>query len=73
VYTKSIKTKELKDMKIYVKIGNREPVVIDKARNKESAEAKIARFEREDRYEIEVEKYKMPEAWSGKYPVYSYR
>lgn len=67
------KAKELKDMKIYVKIGNREPVVIDKARNKESAEAKIARFEREDRYEIEVEKYKMPEAWSGKYPVYSYR
>lgn len=59
-------------MKIYVTIGNREPMVIDKARSKAAAAAKIARFEREDRYEIEVEKYKMPLAWGGKYPVYTY-
>ena len=40
-------------MKIYVVVGKCAPVVIDKARSKESAEALIARYEREDRYEIE--------------------
>ena len=59
-------------MKIYVTIGNREPMVIDKARNKEAAELKIRRFEREDRYEIEVNKYAMPAAWAGKDPPDTY-
>lgn len=59
-------------MKIYMTVGNNAPVAIDKANSKAAAAAKIARFEREDRYEIEVEKYKMPVAWGGKYPTYSY-
>lgn len=59
-------------MKIYVTIGNREPMAIDKARNKEAAELKIKSFMRQDRYEIEVEKYAMPAAWGGKYPTYTY-
>ena len=59
-------------MKIYVTIGNREPMVIDNARSKEAAETRIARYMREDRYQIETEKYKMPESWGGKYPTYTY-
>lgn len=59
-------------MKIYVTIGNNAPVTVDKARNKEAAELKIKSFMRQDRYEIEVEKYKMPAAWGGKYPIYTY-
>lgn len=59
-------------MKIYVTIGNHAPTVIDKANSKAAAEAKIARMERLDRWDIEKEGYKMPEAWNGKYPTYSY-
>lgn len=56
--------------KIYMTIGSN-TVVIDKARNTAEAESRIARFMREDRYEIEVEKYAMPASWGGKYPVYT--
>ena len=59
-------------MKIYVVVGKYAPAVIGKAKTKERAEALIASYEREDRYEIEVEKYKMPEAWGGEYPRYYY-
>lgn len=59
-------------MKIYVEIGGRAPAVIDKARSKADAERKIKHYEYWDRYSIETEKYKMPEAWCGRYPVYSY-
>lgn len=58
-------------MTIYMTVGNK-TTAIDKVRNKEAAELRIARFEREDRYEIEVEKYAMPAAWGGKYPTYTY-
>lgn len=58
-------------MTIYMTVGNK-TTAIDKVRNKEAAELRIARFEREDRYEIEVNKYAMPAAWAGKYPTYTY-
>lgn len=58
-------------MKIYITIGTN-TTVIDKARDEKTAKLKIERFMREDRYEIETEKYEMPKAWGGKYPVYSY-
>lgn len=58
-------------MKIYMTIGTH-TTVIDKANSKAAAETKIARFMREDRYEIETEKYPMPTAWGGKYPTYTY-
>ena len=57
-------------MKIYMIVGNNKPVVIDKARTIDACNARIARYEREDRYEIEVEKYTMPAAWCGEYPKY---
>ena len=59
-------------MRIYMTIGNGITTTLDKVRNAQEAEARIARYQREDRYEIEVEKYPMPKAWNGEYPVYTY-
>ena len=57
-----------KSVKIYMQVGNNEPVFLEKCRNKESAELKIRHYERQDRYEVEVEKYAMP---AHGYPVYT--
>ena len=57
-------------LRIFIKVGNYNPVEVDKARNEEMAKIIIANHEKKDRYEIEVEHYKMPTAWNGKYPVY---
>ena len=57
-------------MKIYMTIGTN-TVAIDKARTMAEAENRIARFMREDRYSVEVEKYAMPASWGGVYPVYT--
>lgn len=59
-------------LKVYMKVGEYNPVAVDKARTANDAEALIRKMEKADRYEIEVEKYKMPTAWGGKYPVYFY-
>ncbi len=41
---------------------------IEKVKGLENAKAKIRMYERQDRYEVEVEKYPMPPAG---YPVYT--
>ena len=56
-------------MKILMKIGNFEPMFLTTATAKRAPEM-VKSFERQDRYEIEVLKYKMPAHWSGKYPEY---
>lgn len=56
-------------MKIYVKIGNMEPKFLEKVSAK-LAQAKVESYEKQDRYEVEVLKYKMPTHWNGKYPEY---
>lgn len=57
---------------IYMTVGNI-TTMLQKARNAEVAELYIKGFEKQDRYEIETEGYKMPAHWGGKYPVYSYK
>lgn len=59
-------------MKIYATFGNGQTVELGKVTKRE-AEARIARYEREDRYEHEVEKYPFPPHYCGKYPVYTVR
>lgn len=58
-------------MKIYCQVGNIAPYIVDKARNIEDCKRRIAWFERQDRYEIETEKYPMPKHWNGEYPKYT--
>lgn len=57
-----------KSVKIYMQVGNNEPVFLEKCRTREQAELRIHRYEREDRYQVEVEKYAMP---ANGYPVYT--
>lgn len=56
-------------MKIYIRVGNNNPVFLEKASAKR-AEALVESYKRQDRYEIETLKYKMPTHWEGKYPEY---
>lgn len=57
-------------MTIYCKLGNGATFKAATKVNEAAAEALKANFERDDRYAIEVEKYPMPKAWEGKFPVY---
>ena len=63
--------KEIANFKtrIYCRIGN-DNVFVTTTRNRTDAENLIKYYEMRDRYEIEVEKYKMPISWGGKYPEY---
>ena len=61
-----------KSVMIYMTVAGR-TTEVQKARNAEIAELYIKNFEKQDRYEIEVEGYKMPTFWNGKYPEYSYQ
>lgn len=58
----------MKSSKIYMQVGDHEPVFLEKCRTREQAELRIRRYEREDRYQVEVEKYAMP---ANGYPVYT--
>lgn len=57
-------------MTIYCKLGNGTTFKAATKVNEAAAEALKARFEREDRYSVEVEKYQMPKAWEGQFPTY---
>ena len=43
-------------------------VYLETCRNREAAELRVKRYEKHDRYEVEVEKYAMPK---NGYPVYT--
>lgn len=43
--------------KIYMITTNGKKVFLETVRNEESAKLRVARYEREDRYEVEVEGY----------------
>lgn len=52
---------------IMMKVGNYEAKPLETVRNKKTAELKIKTYMRQDRYEVEVEKYPM---FPYGYPVY---
>lgn len=58
-----------KSVSIYMVKGNREPVFLERCGSKETAELKIARYERADRYEVEVKKYAVPAEGFAKYII----
>lgn len=56
-------------MKIIRRFGKYE-MVMDRVKSKAKAAELIKYYEKRDHYEIEVEKYQMPESWNGKFPEY---
>lgn len=50
-----------KKVAIYIKLEDiAEPIKLETCKDRETAEAKIRRYERQDRYEVEVEGYGFP-------------